>query len=462
MTASTSSVVAEGLAVVRSSLGPVAAARLGEVCSRADDPPSVAVAGRVSAGKSTLVNAVVGRRVAPTDAGECTQVVARFRFGSVEHVVVHGRDGETAVRRLGDDDRIPSSLGRPAAEIDHIEVFLANRRLRSVEIVDTPGVSSASGAGHRTERYFGIDAASTAAVGRADAVLYLLTHTGRTDEATDLTSFGAAAGGRTDAAVGVLGKADLVAGGDPAAAEELAARLEDRLRGAVRTVLPLWTLVAEAVSCGRLSEADARAVASIADLDGATRELLLADASLFVELDAPVDRASRARLQDVLGHVGAARAVELAADGIRGAAPLVDALDGLSGRSRLDEAMDELEERAEVLRAARMLEAADVIAYGEPDADGLRDVVEQLRSRPELHVLDETTALDDLRSGRARLRPDVVDRAVATLVEPESVSNVDAAIDHWREVEVLCGDPVGERVARTIGRTLMLRRRGFR
>ncbi|UDY35001.1 dynamin family protein [Dermatobacter hominis] len=462
MTTSASSVVAEGLASVRPALAPASVERLDQVCARAAEPPTVAVAGRVSAGKSTLVNAVVGRRVAPTDAGECTEIVARFRFGRAEHVVVHGRDGTTSVRRLDDDGRIPATLGMPVAEVDHIEVHLANRRLRAVEIVDTPGVSSASGAGDRTERYLGIDDVSTAAVGRADAVLYLLTHTGRTDEATDLASFGSASGGRSDGAIGVLGKADLVAGGDRAAAEDLAGRLADRLQGSVRTVLPLWTLVAEAVSCGRLSEDDARAVVAISAVDTTTRELLLADASLFVDLDAPVDRAARQRLQDVLGHTGAARAVGFAADGARGAAQLADALDAMSGRAELDRALVELTERADVLRAARMLASADAIAYGEPDAAPLRDVVEQLRVRPELHVLDETTALDDLRSGRARLQPEVVDRAVATLVEPASVPDIDAAIDQWREVEVLCGDPVGERVARTVGRTLMLRRRGVR
>src|SRR5262245_51290536 len=41
----------------------------------------VAVAGRVSSGKSTLVNALLRRRVAPTAAGECTRVVTWFRYG---------------------------------------------------------------------------------------------------------------------------------------------------------------------------------------------------------------------------------------------------------------------------------------------------------------------------------------------------------------------------------------------
>src|SRR5690554_2945269 len=40
-----------------------------EVASRLGQPLRVAVAGRLKAGKSTLVNALIGRRVAPTAAG---------------------------------------------------------------------------------------------------------------------------------------------------------------------------------------------------------------------------------------------------------------------------------------------------------------------------------------------------------------------------------------------------------
>ncbi|MDN5750703.1 MAG: dynamin family protein, partial [Pseudonocardia sp.] len=39
--------------------------------ARLDEPLRVAIAGKVKAGKSTLLNALVGEQVAPTDAGEC-------------------------------------------------------------------------------------------------------------------------------------------------------------------------------------------------------------------------------------------------------------------------------------------------------------------------------------------------------------------------------------------------------
>ena len=60
---------------------------------RLDEPLRVAIAGKVKAGKSTLLNALVGEQVAPTDAGECTKVVTWYRDGSVPRIVLHPRSG---------------------------------------------------------------------------------------------------------------------------------------------------------------------------------------------------------------------------------------------------------------------------------------------------------------------------------------------------------------------------------
>ena len=61
-------------------------ARLMAVRDRLDEPLRVAVAGRVKSGKSTLLNALVGERLAPTDAGECTRIVTWYRDGHTYQV----------------------------------------------------------------------------------------------------------------------------------------------------------------------------------------------------------------------------------------------------------------------------------------------------------------------------------------------------------------------------------------
>src|ERR1044071_1071163 len=74
-------------------LGGATQGQVLDVRRRLDEPLRVAVAGRLKAGKSTLVNALIGRRVAPTGAGECTRVVTQFRYGTADRVDVVRRDG---------------------------------------------------------------------------------------------------------------------------------------------------------------------------------------------------------------------------------------------------------------------------------------------------------------------------------------------------------------------------------
>src|SRR3954451_19357567 len=95
-------------------VGPDAGGQAQHVRQRLAEPLRVAIAGRLKAGKSTLVNALIGRRVAPTAAGECTRVVTRFRYGTADRVDVVHRDGTRVSLPLGEDGMIPQRLDTPA------------------------------------------------------------------------------------------------------------------------------------------------------------------------------------------------------------------------------------------------------------------------------------------------------------------------------------------------------------
>ena len=74
-----------------------AAAAVDEVRQRLTEPLRVVVAGRVKAGKSTLLNALLGERLAATDAGECTRIVTWYGKGAGYQVTAELRDGTSVV-----------------------------------------------------------------------------------------------------------------------------------------------------------------------------------------------------------------------------------------------------------------------------------------------------------------------------------------------------------------------------
>src|SRR5439155_27161759 len=80
------------------------------VTQRLREPVRVAIAGRVSAGKSTLANALLGVPVAPTAAGECTRVVTWYRYGDQDGAAVVLGDGNRLPLALDADRKLPGEL----------------------------------------------------------------------------------------------------------------------------------------------------------------------------------------------------------------------------------------------------------------------------------------------------------------------------------------------------------------
>ncbi|MGD0705840.1 MAG: dynamin family protein [Trebonia sp.] len=126
----------------------------------------VAVVGRVSSGKSTLVNALLGGYRVPTGATELTYNVNWLRYGAEPGILIHFRDGQAAQRReltdlermtvrAGDDPELRDFLSR----IDYVEVRDTNPQLLDFDVIDTPGLDS----------YFRSDSANTLRfLGRAE------------------------------------------------------------------------------------------------------------------------------------------------------------------------------------------------------------------------------------------------------------------------------------------------------
>nr|BFF25803.1 hypothetical protein GCM10025732_37680 [Glycomyces mayteni] len=195
-----------------------------EVASRLGQPLRVAVAGRLKAGKSTLVNALIGRRVAPTAAGECTRVVTQFRYGPADRVDVVARNGVKHAVPLDANGMIPTSLPIPADEAAMIDVQLSSDRLRDLTVVDTPGLQSVNTDISEAAREMlfaapiaeDVDDDSKAAVESAEAIIYVFTQQVRADDVEALEAFSKASQQLSSSpmnALGLYNKADKLAPG---------------------------------------------------------------------------------------------------------------------------------------------------------------------------------------------------------------------------------------------------------
>src|ERR671939_1261427 len=103
-------------------LGGATQAQVLDVRRRLGEPLRVAIAGRLKSGKSTLVNALIGRRVAPTEVGECTRIVTQFRYGTSDRVDVVRRNGSRVSLPLDEAGMIPQRLGGPRPGIGYVGV----------------------------------------------------------------------------------------------------------------------------------------------------------------------------------------------------------------------------------------------------------------------------------------------------------------------------------------------------
>ena len=149
MTASTitgaADLVQEALEAYRED--PAAVAALQGYARRLAEPLRIAVAGMVKAGKSTLLNAILGEEIAPTDTGECTRIVTWYRYGQTPRITLYPVEGEPRslpVKRV--DGRLVFVLGDTQSdEVDRLDVEWPSPGLREMTLIDTPGIASLSG-----------------------------------------------------------------------------------------------------------------------------------------------------------------------------------------------------------------------------------------------------------------------------------------------------------------------------
>lgn len=309
---------------------------------RLKEPLRIAVAGMVKAGKSTLINALLGEEIAPTDAGECTRTVTWYRYGTSPEVTVFPIAGEPRSAPVERIDGRPSFdlAGLRAEDVDRVVVRWPADALRDLILIDTPGIASLSGEiSDRSSRLLIPEDGSS----EVDAIIYVLRHLRQADlnflkSFRDATS---AQSGTVNALV-VLSRADEIGAGrigSLLAARNIAMRYrnDETLRSVAIGVLPVAGRLAQTARTLQQREFDA--LRELTSLDRKARERLLISADRFVQAPVPAGWSpdDRAELLDRFGLFGIRLATVLIQNGFSELQPLAREL---ARRGGLDEFVD--------------------------------------------------------------------------------------------------------------------------
>ena len=373
---------------------------------RLDGPLRIAVAGKVKAGKSTLLNALVGEQIAPVDAGECTRVVTWYRAARQPRITLFPRAGAPVGLPV---DRRDGALvihlgGTRVDDVDHLEVDWPSPHLQVASLVDTPGIASMSTeVGRRALRFLDPDDERPT---EADAVVYLMRHLHAAD-AEFLEAFrdqGVSQSAGVNA-VAVISRADEIGGGRVDAMVSARAvarryRTEPVLRGLAQNVVAVAGLLAE--TARTLRQAEFTALAALAALPQAEMEAALLTADRFVRPDADVaglDPDRRARLLRRFGVFGLRLGAVLIRQGYADPAALAAELLDRSGLPELQRAVDaQFVQRRDVLKARSALLAVSSVLARVPAPDATRLAAEVERVFADAHEFTELRLLGALRS----------------------------------------------------------------
>lgn len=442
---------------------------------RLREPMRVALLGMVKAGKSTLINALIGEEIAPTDTGECTKIVTWYRYGDTRRVTLYPVRGEPRslpVRRV--KGRLEFELGDDTHDtVESIVVDWPAKSLRTLTLVDTPGIASLSEGVSAKSSDFMLPADAPMAV---DAVVYLMRHLHEADLEflTALHDRSAAQSGAANSVV-VLSRADEIGAGriDSLLSAGTVAdryREDDILRALCAGVIPIAGLLAQ--TARSLRQAEFAALTELAGLDRKARERLLTSADRFASETTVVAStpAVRTTLLDRFGLFGIRLASALLRGGIRDAPTLSRELARHSGLDRLRTFVQErFNERSGFLRASAVVDGLERLFAAKPAGVtvALEAGLELIRAGS--RDWDEARLLDYVRSGASTLDEERLAAAERLLggfgIEPARRLGLDpeaspeqlgsaalAAIEEWR---TLAQHPLSGRSTQDLSRGIV-------
>jgi len=441
---------------------------------RFEEPLRVAIAGKVKAGKSTLLNALVGEEIAPTDAGECTRIVTWYVDAQVPKVTMYPRSAaprQLTINRAGGGLSFDLQ-GTPVEQVDKLEVQWPSQNLRSQTLIDTPGIASLSA---DTSARAGAFLTPEDAPTQADAVIYLMRHLHATDVRFLESFFDQGVARATPInTIGVLSRADEIGVGRLDAltsARKIARRYraDDKIRGLCQTVVAVAGLLAQT---GRtMRQGEFTALTTLAALPRADIEAMLLSADRFsrTELDAP-DAETRARLMERFGLFGVRLATTLIRQGMTDPNTIAAELVKRSGLDELRNVLaTQFAERRDLLKARSALLAVDLVLSREPRPSAAPLQAELERILAGAHEFAELRLLSTLRAGAVKLPKEAVQEAERLLggdggaaaarlgLEPDAGPQVlwDAALDAAGRWQRRAESPMSSRAVSDVARLVV-------
>lgn len=220
-------------------------AELRQLSASLSKPFTLAVFGRMKTGKSSLINALVGKPLAITGVEEATATLNWISYGTAaqaDTVLVHWKDGRVepiAFERLMDWSGKAADVLERVSQTAYLQLFADAERLKEVQIVDTPGTGSVADEHEEVAQQFlspraGMDSEEEGK--RADALLYVFPPVARERDEDSLIEFRKTRLPGSDPynSIGVLHKWDGLESDDIAAE---AARKAERLRASLSDVV---------------------------------------------------------------------------------------------------------------------------------------------------------------------------------------------------------------------------------
>ncbi|WP_197377244.1 dynamin-like GTPase family protein [Mycolicibacterium baixiangningiae] len=451
---------------------------LERIGARLNQPIRIALAGTLKAGKSTLVNALVGEEIAPTDATEATRIVTWFRHGPTPKVTANHRGGRRSnvpITRDPHDRGLTFDFARlDPEEVLDLDVEWPAAELIDATIIDTPGTSSLSrDVSARTLRLLVPDDG----VPRVDAVVFLL----RTLNAADialLKQIGQLVGGSSGAlgVIGVASRADEIGAGRIDAmlsAKDVATRFTEEMdrTGICQAVVPVSGLLA--LTARTLRQSEFVALEKLAGVEPAELAKAMLSVDRFVREDTtlPVDSATRAALLDRFGMFGVRISIAVLRAGVKDSVALADELLERSGLVALRDVIDQqFAQRSDLLKAHTALLSLRQFVQVNPiyatpyiisDIDPLladTHAFEELRLLSQLRSRTTTLTDDEMASLRRIIGGSGTDAASRLGLQPEEPYDgpraAFAAAQRWRRrAEHPLNDPFTARACRAAVRS---------